>query len=231
MLTSTSFAALAAFQVPDTISSGDQKLLLILALVAGAMVVQALVFVVMAVVAVGTQKKLLAYIEEIKGKAFPIIDKSTTLVTDLTPEIKAITAKVREISGDLAPQIKEISIKVNTITGHVEAISGVVKDKVVELSPAVTAAKETFVETTETAKDANLKARAQVSRVNGMVSSALDATARLGATIHQGIQVPAREVAGVMTGLKVALDTFKSGARAYGSSSRPAAPRPKPTDY
>jgi hypothetical protein len=64
-----------------------------------------------------------------------------------------------------------------------------------------------------------------------MVSSALDATAKLGASIHHSIQVPAREIAGVVNGVKAALDTFMSGARSYGSGPRPAvrpASRPAP---
>jgi uncharacterized protein YoxC len=210
MLMTLTFTTLfAAFQqASPAITSADNKLLIILWLVAGAMVVQALVFVVLAIVGVRTQKKLLVTVEEVKALAFPIMQKSSGLMTDLTP------------------QIKEITLKVNTISGHVEHISSVVKDKVEELSPvvstAVTSAQETFLEANDTARAANEKTRAQVERVNGMVSVALDATAKMAASIHETLQVPVREFAGVVNGVKAGLDVLFRAGGGSGLVSRPS---------
>jgi uncharacterized protein YoxC len=200
LMTLTSTTIFSAFeQTSPAITSADNKLLIILALVAGAMVVQAIVFVVLAIVGVKTQKKLLITVEEVKALAFPIMQKSSGLMTDLTP------------------QIKDISLKVNAITGHVQHISAVVKDKVEELSPvvstAVTSAQATFLEANDTARDANEKTRAQVQRVNGMISVALDATAKMAASVHETLQVPVREFAGVVNGIKAGLDVFLRAGR------------------
>ena len=61
-----------------------------------------------------------------------------------------------------------------------------------------------------------------------MVSSALKATSDVGNTIHRGIRLPVMEVAGVVNGLKAALDVLvgrsPSGAttsRSYSSGSKP----------
>ena len=206
-------ATLASFQAQDSINSGNSKLLMFfIAIAAIALLAQALVVVLIGIGLMKAQKELMAHVGEIKAKAMPLIATSHTLV------------------NDLSPQIKDISRKVNVITAHVEHIADLAKQKAEEFSPTFSAANQTVYQATQTAQDANRKTREQVSRVNGMVSSALDATARLGVAIEKGITVPGREVAGVISGLKVGLDTLLSGARAFGSGApvgrRPYTPPP-----
>jgi hypothetical protein len=206
----TPVGALAFFQAQDSINSGNSKTLLAFVIIAAlALAVQAIVVLAVGLAMLKARTELLSHVSELKGKAIPLIEKSHALVIDLTPQIKEITAKV------------------NTITGHVETISGIVETKATEIAPTVTAANETVLAANETVRDANLKTRAQISRVNGMVSSALDATVRLGVAIEQGIAKPGREVAGVIAGLKAGLDTLLSGAKAFGSGG-PVGQRPKP---
>jgi hypothetical protein len=147
------------------------------------------------------------------------------LVTDLTPKITTLV-------DDLSPKITEIASKVNTITGHIEHISGLAQEKADEFAPTVTKTNETIFKANETVQDANLKTRAQIKRVDGMISGALDATVRLGVAIEKGIAVPGRELAGIVQGLKVGFETLISGARAFGSGApvgrRAVTPQPVP---
>ena len=183
-----------------------------------------LCFVILAVVAVAIlvqlkkgQKELMEHVTEIKAKAMPLIEKSHALVTDLTPQIKEITAKT------------------NQITGHVGEIVAIAKDKAQEFSPtvseanvmvrdAIAKAKVTFdaanahaqvvlekAQTTfdganQTVVDTNEKTRQQIDRVNEMVTRALDATVRLGKAIEHGVTAPARELAGLVNGAKETID-------------------------
>ncbi len=191
---------LAMLQAQDSINSGNSKLLMFfIGLVAVALVVQAVVVVTAGLASMKAWKEITAHLVELKAKAIPLLDKSHGLVVELTP------------------QVREITSKVGVITTHIEAISGLAKDKANEISPTISAANQTVLAANETVKDANLKTRAQISRVNGMISSALDATVRLGVAIEQGIAKPGREVAGVVAGLKAGLETLISGARAFGS--------------
>jgi hypothetical protein len=202
---------LAMWQAQDAIDSGHAVWLeVFVGLVALALLVQAAVMVGILVAGLKAQKVIMGHVLEIKGKVMPLVEKSHALMTDLTPEIKQITTKVHDITQ-----------KVDVITAHVEAIAGLAKDKAVEFSPTISKANVTFGEATDTARDVNQKTRAQVSRVNGMVSSTLDATAALGKAIQHGISVPGREIAGLVSGAKAMLESMRGSARGFGSSARP----------
>ena len=213
-LASNTFSTLAAFQAQDSINSGNSKLLMIfIGLAAIALLTQAGVVVFMALGARKAQQELTSHFIELKEKAMPLIATSHNLVTELTPEIREITTRISKI----AAQVERLSVLVN--------------EKAEEFAPTISAANRTAAEANETAQDLNRKARAQVTRVNGMVTTALDATARLGVAIEKGITVPGREVAGILSGLKVGFDTLLSGARAFGSGGRlggRSTPRPTP---
>jgi hypothetical protein len=176
-------------QGQDVITSGHALWLeVFIGVAAIALLTQALVVVGVAIGLYVAQKNIMKHVHEIKGKALPLIDKSTVLIGELTPEIKAITLKV-----------KEIAAKVDVITAHAEVISGLAQEKAREFSPTLTAANQTV-------REANEKTRQQVQRVNEMVTGTLDATARLGKAIERGISIPGRELAGVVAGAKAAAD-------------------------
>ena len=208
-----------AWQAQDSIDSGNSKLLLVFVIVAAvSLFAQFVVIAGIGIVVYKAQKAVMGHIGEIKAKAYPIIEKSQELLTELRPKITDITEKV------------------NVITGHVEHIAAIAKEKADEFSPTLSAANQTVAAANVTAQDINAKTRAQVTRVNGMVSSALDATVRLGVAIERGITAPGREVAGIVAGLKVGLTTLMSGVRGFAadhhqgkkSSTGSAAPRTAP---
>jgi len=112
----------------------------------------------------------------VHDKALPMIEKTTQLVTDLTP-------------------------KINSISTNVEQVSYTVREKIDELGVTLTQLNETVAE-------ANGRTRAQVVRVDGMVSEALDTTEEVSRTVQQGIRTPIREVAAIIAGIKVAVETL-----------------------
>jgi hypothetical protein len=204
-------SVLAAFQAQDSINSGNAKLLMIfIGVVAASMFAQAFVLVCAAIYAVKAQKELTVELHEFRTKALDLIDKTHALITELTPQVRSITAKVE------------------TITAHVDHLAALVHEKADEISPTISAANQTVLAANLTVQDANLKTRAQINRVDKIVSSALDATVRLGVAIEQGIAKPGREIAGVLSGLKVGFETLISGARAFGSGSPVGRSYPKP---
>lgn len=214
LLHSSLLSSLAAFQAQDVINSGNAKLLeVFIAIAAIALLAQAIVVVGIGIGAFKVYKLVNGHIGELRAKAMPIIEKSQALVEQLTPQIHEITAKV------------------NNITGHVEEIVGMAKDKALEFSPTISAANLTVAAANETVRDANLKTREQVTRVNGMISGALDATVRLGHAIEHGITQPGREIAGVLSGVKAGLSTLTHAARGFAASKSTGTSRPPATPY
>jgi len=95
---------------------------------------------------------------------------------------------------EVAPKLKDMAV-------NFHEISTIVRAKVEDFEPTIDAARITI-------DDANARTRAQVSRVDGMVTHLLTATAEIGTLLHTSIRTPMREVAGMITGVKVGLDTF-----------------------
>lgn len=200
---------LGFFQAQDSINSGNSKLLMIfIGIAAFALLTQALVVVVVGVGSLKATKALQVHVSELREKAMPLLAHSQTLISELTPKIREITDKV------------------NIITAHVEEIAAVARDKVNEFSPTISAANKTVVDATQTAQNVNKSAQDQISRVNGMITTSLDAASRLGVAIEHGITKPGREIAGIVSGLRAGLDTLLSGARVFGSGGPVGQTRP-----
>jgi len=190
----TNLASVVSLQ--DGLSGESTHLLMIfIGIAAFALLAQAFVMVGMAIGASKAQKKLLGHVEDISNKLLPLIDKSNVLVTDLTPQLKDITARAQ------------------VITGNVEQISALVREKVNEFGPTITAANQTICEANDTVRDANRRTQQQVVRVNDMVTSVLDATAQMGRAIQSGITTPVREVSNIVEGLKAGVLAFIQGNR------------------
>src|SRR6516165_1504600 len=98
-------------QDPDSLSSGNSRLLMIfVGLVALAMLIQAIVFVVFAVLAAKTQKKLMAITEELRVKAAPVIDAAQDIARDAVPKVKIITENLVETSHVVRAKAQEVDV-------------------------------------------------------------------------------------------------------------------------
>ncbi len=127
-----------------------------------------------------------------------IVGKVKKQVNDLTKTVEAkampliaqgqdIAAKVNDVIGDLKPKIARVTSdlepKIASVTSDVQHISALVRSKVDE-------AGTTFTQVNSTVQDVNTKSKAQVQRVNGMVSEALTTTEHVSRSIQHGIKVP-----------------------------------------
>jgi len=97
--------------------------------------------------------------------------------------------------------VRDLSPKITAISTNVEQVSYTVRVKVDELGQTITQLNETVAE-------ANGRTRVQVARVDGMISEALDTTEEVSRTVQQGIRTPVREVAAIIAGIKVAVETL-----------------------
>ena len=214
--------SLAMFQSGDAAGTDHlQWIMIFVGVLAFCSLVQFLVFAVAGIVALKEWKKISAEIDIVKQKAYPLIASVQDIVKDATPKVQKITASVQDLMADVSPKVK-------TITSNVTDISNVAREK-------VHAFEQTLDHANETVRMANDKTRAQVDRVDGMVSSALKATSDVGNTIHRGIRAPIVEVAGVVNGIKAALDVLVGRGqqrppanRAWGDAGRSYSPGPVP---
>jgi hypothetical protein len=67
-----------------------------------------------------------------------------------------------------------------------------------------------------TANDANSRARAQIARVDGMVTSVLNTTAEITDSLQRAVKVPVREFNGLVNGFKAGLDVLVGRAKTFG---------------
>jgi uncharacterized protein YoxC len=105
-----------------------------------------------------------------------------------------ILERTNHILQDLAPKVKSVS-------DDAEHISTTVRLKVDELGATVS-------ELNDTVREFNGRTRAQVQRADNIVSDALQATEEISQTVQHGIKVPVRQIAGVIAGVKAAIETL-----------------------
>ncbi len=123
---------------------------------------------------------------------------------------------------------EEVRVKALPIIESSQGLIRETQELIRENAPKVKGITENLMETSDlvrnkardfeaTATDVNLKTRAQVARVDGMVSSVLNTSAEIADTIQRGIKIPVREVSGVVNGLKAGLDVLVGRAKGFGS--------------
>lgn len=114
---------------------------------------------------------------------------------------KRVLEMAEELRGKVVPMIDKSHDLVHDIAPKAKIIA----DNLVDTSHLVRAKAHEF---DATVSDANAKTRAQVARVDGMVSSVLDATSDVAQMMQRAIKAPVREFSGLMNGLKAGVDVL-----------------------
>lgn len=92
-----------------------------IAVVAAAVVLQAIVLIGMAVGATKTQKQMLGIVQELQSKAFPIIDSIGRVVESTTPKVDRITDNLVETTNILRDKAHELDLVVSEATTRARA--------------------------------------------------------------------------------------------------------------
>lgn len=208
----TTSAYTATLQSPV---EGDTHLLTVFAGIAAIsllVLVLIVIGILIALVVVGLKARaaVIKSAVEVKGKVYPIIQKTDELVGKLSPTIQSITEKTDSLIGELSPKISGITDNVHGITGNIEHMSAAVKQKLDEFSPTLSAMNQTALKANDTVREANFKTHEQVERVNGMVTAVLDKAVGLSEALGQAAQVPVKGVARFATNAKGKLDAILS---------------------
>ncbi len=119
-----------------------------------------------------------------------------------------VRLKVLPVIDGAQELIRDTTPKMKIITENLVETSHVVRSKAQEFDA--------------TLSDMHQKTRAQVARVDGMATSALNATAEIAVAIQHGIRVPVRQFAGLVNGLKAGMDVLVGRVKSFGSGRRPS---------
>jgi methyl-accepting chemotaxis protein len=112
-----------------------------------------------------------------------------------------VETKTGPIMDRTASILKDLEPKVKSVGDSAEQITSTVRVKVDELSVTIT-------ELNETMREINGRTRVQVRRADGIVSDALHATEEISQTVQSGIRGPVKQIAGVIAGVKAAMETL-----------------------
>jgi len=129
--------------------------------------------------------------------------KTRKRVMEIAEEVRAKAMPAIASAHDL---IRDTTPKVKVITENLVETSHILRSKAQEYDATLT--------------DVNRRTRAQVARVDHMVTAALTTTGEIAAAIEHGIRVPVREFAGLVNGLKAAVDVMVGKAKGFGGFGR-----------
>jgi hypothetical protein len=109
-------------QDPDSLSSGNSRLLMIfVAMVAIAMVAQAVALIIMAIGAAKARKRGLEIAEEIRVKMMPIISGTHEMIRDNAPKVKIITENFVEASHVIRSKAQEFDVTASDLNAKTRA--------------------------------------------------------------------------------------------------------------
>jgi hypothetical protein len=109
-------------QDPDSISSGNSKLLMVfVGMVAVALVTQALAMIAMAIGAAKARKQALAIAEDMRSKIMPVILSTRTMLEDTAPKLKVITDNFAETSHVVRSKAVEFDATMSDVNERVRA--------------------------------------------------------------------------------------------------------------
>ncbi len=142
--------------------------------------------------------------------------------------IQAVVVIIAAVGGMKA--VKRVTAISEELHRRATPIIGTAESLIAETLPKIRKISDNLVETSEVVKskahdlestftDANLKTKAQVARVDGMISTGLTAAGSLAEMIHQGIRTPVREAVGVVNGFKAGLDVLLSKSKGFSNGS------------
>lgn len=158
------------------------------------------------------KKQVAAAARTVEVRAQPFITKGQEIMGHTNQILADLKPKIAKVTSDLEPKIASVS-------SDVAHISSVVRSTVDELGQTVSQVNSTM-------QDVNAKSKAQVARVNTMVSDALTTTEHVSRSIQHGIRVPIQKIAGWVAAVKAGAETLAErmpwAHRAAGS--RPSAP-------
>jgi ABC-type transporter Mla subunit MlaD len=176
----------------------NTELLLILAGVTIAVLMQAGVLLGMFLVMRKAVQTANEAADEYRGKLAPLVENAGRLITTGNNLVTSAQAVI----DHLRPHLESAATELENMTRDIRAQVNQLQNSVDEVAQ---------------------KARHQVDRVDSMATSVLNGVDRFGTFLNDAVNVPIRQVNGVVAAARAIVDTLRSPA--------PARPRPRPVPH
>lgn len=178
-------------------------LIVFTALVAVAVLIQAVALGAMAFMVVKLLGKVTELTSKLETKVWPLMDTARDLVNDSVPKIKRVTNNIADTSDLYRAKVTEIDSLI-TDTSKVYRAKMAEVDALVTDTGKMYRSKMTEIDTLIT--DAAEKAKKQSDRVDGMVSTVLTTAGSAVDRVEHTVKAPFRQGAAVITGIKTAAE-------------------------
>jgi hypothetical protein len=114
---------------PGSLSSGNSRLLMFfVAMVAIAMVAQAVVVIIAALGAAKARKQLLAIAEDVRAKTMPVVEGTRSLVEEMQPKARVLAENLVETSHIVRAKAAEFDSTISDVNVRARAQSARVDD-------------------------------------------------------------------------------------------------------
>jgi methyl-accepting chemotaxis protein len=118
-------------QEAESISTGNSRLLLFfVGMVAIAMAVQAIVFVIAALGTLKVSKRLLGIAEEVKAKTLPALERTENMLQEIHPKMRIITDNLVETTEVVRAKAEEFDSTITEVNARARAQTARVDDMV-----------------------------------------------------------------------------------------------------
>jgi len=195
--------------------------------VAGGVIVAALSFLVMGIVAIFLLQlglKIKAALDPILDKLNPIMRTVKETAADLQPKIAAISTQAVDVSKLVTTEAHRYSIVAKGFTEKAVDISGLVQteahrysdvskgfaEKAVDISELVKTEAHRYA---EISKDVADRTKVHIEKADEAIDNAVEQVHSAAGTARSAVLRPFREIDGVLTGVSTAISTFARGRR------------------
>jgi uncharacterized protein YoxC len=157
------------WQTPDQgLPSRDEHWLMIcIAVIAAAFLLQSVVTMVVGLGALKTIKELKDLAHDVHSKATPIMQQTTDLLHDMSPKIRAVTENVTQISYTVREKVDEVGETVSQVNRTVADANRKTQGQVAHVDRMVTSALVATEEITHVVAEG---IRVPVKKIAGMVA-------------------------------------------------------------
>ncbi|HEX2918189.1 MAG TPA: hypothetical protein VHN81_06695 [Edaphobacter sp.] len=122
---------------PGSLSSGNSRLLMFfVAMVAIAMVAQAIVVIIAALGAAKARKEFLAIAQDIRAKTLPVVEGTRNMVQEMQPKLRVLTENLVETSHIVRAKAAEIDTTISDVNVRARAQSARVDEMVTSVLDA-----------------------------------------------------------------------------------------------
>jgi methyl-accepting chemotaxis protein len=160
-------AAVVIFQESEFTKHDIHLAMIFLAIIAIALVAQAVGVLVSGALAAKLSKKVESLADMIEKKTLPILDKTNQVLHELSPKVQSITQNAEQISYTVRTKVDELAATVGELNDTVREINGRTRMQVVRVDGIVTDALFATEEISQTVQNG---IKAPVRQIAGVIA-------------------------------------------------------------